>query len=414
MKTTLKKILLILSAVMIFAVVLCFDVSAKEVSATGYCGEEDDPVTWSYNSETKELVISGKGFMCDYSTTQYETQWTSPFQYSDIKSVVVEDGVRTIGNGTFYGCSNLETVSLGKDVVAIGESAFEDCKKLEGIVLGGGIARINEYAFAGCSSLETVVLGENITTIEEKAFSGCKYITAVTVLGKDFTDIGCFSDDVIIHCYKDSAIYSPNKTCVLIDGTEEDYIVGGSFGKFSWTLDKRTGLLKINGSGELPPFGEAGTPWEEYENYILQTEYSEGFETVNYNYNDRIKTVNLPSTVRKFSFNKCERLESIVIPEGVTSIEGGCFSGCTNLKSVTIPDTVTSIGRSAFSGCDSLKTIELPDSLIEIGIDAFSSCNSLETVILPKNLKVICFGAFRKCNSLESISIPESVIYIDN
>jgi hypothetical protein len=50
-------------------------------------------------------------------------------------------------------------------------------------------------------------------------------------------------------------------------------------------------------------------------------------------------------------------LESIVIPEGVTTIGDNAFYGCTNLKSIVIPESVTSIGQGAFLYCQNLTEI---------------------------------------------------------
>ena len=50
------------------------------------------------------------------------------------------------------------------------------------------------------------------------------------------------------------------------------------------------------------------------------------------------------------TFYGCSSLESIVLPDGVTSIEKETFNGCSSLKSITIPNTVTEIKEKAFYG----------------------------------------------------------------
>ena len=61
--------------------------------------------------------------------------------------------------------------------------------------------------------------------------------------------------------------------------------------------------------------------------------------------------------IRPYTFKDCTSLESIVISNGVTSIESSAFENCTSLKSITIPDSVTSIGYFTFYGCTSLKDV---------------------------------------------------------
>ena len=59
------------------------------------------------------------------------------------------------------------------------------------------------------------------------------------------------------------------------------------------------------------------------------------------------------------AFRGCYSLESIVIPDGVTTIGGGAFIDCSSLKSIDLPDSVTTIADEAFDGCPSL-TIRAP------------------------------------------------------
>ena len=71
------------------------------------------------------------------------------------------------------------------------------------------------------------------------------------------------------------------------------------------------------------------------------------------------------------AFGDCTSLQSINIPDSVTSIGNSAFAYCKSLKSINIPDSVTSIGNSAFWGCESLQSINIPDSVTSIGNIAF-------------------------------------------
>ena len=113
-----------------------------------------------------------------------------------------------------------------------------------------------------------------------------------------------------------------------------------------------------------------------------------------------------------YAFWLCESLQSITIPNSVTSIGDGAFKMCKSLQSVTIPNSVTSIGKEAFSSCDSLQSITIPNSVKSIGNRAFYLCESLQSVTIPNSVTSIGDGAFRDCNSLQSITIPNSVTSI--
>jgi hypothetical protein len=66
----------------------------------------------------------------------------------------------------------------------------------------------------------------------------------------------------------------------------------------------------------------------------------------------------------------------------------------TSLESVTIPESVTSIGKYAFYGCENLKEVNLPESVTSIQSYVFGKCSSLESLTLPVGVLVINSKAF--------------------
>ena len=112
------------------------------------------------------------------------------------------------------------------------------------------------------------------------------------------------------------------------------------------------------------------------------------------------------------SFSECKNLSSISIPDSATSIDSCAFKGCSSLSSIAIPDGVTLIDESAFSGCSSLSGVSIPNSVTWIGKSAFSGCSSLSSISIPYGVTLIDESAFSGCSSLSSVSIPNSVIWI--
>ena len=137
------------------------------------------------------------------------------------------------------------------------------------------------------------------------------------------------------------------------------------------------------------------------------------FGSIFYNKNE-LKSIGL-SNIEYFckeAFSECYSLQSVTIPNSVTSIGDGVFSGCYSLQSITIPNSVTSIGDNAFFLCESLQSVTIPNSVTSIGDNAFFLCESLQSVTIPNSVRNIGNNAFSDCKSLQSITIPNSVTSI--
>lgn len=106
-------------------------------------------------------------------------------------------------------------------------------------------------------------------------------------------------------------------------------------------------------------------------------------------------------------------LTSVVIPDGVISIEATAFYSCSSLTNMVIPDSVNSIGANAFTTCRSLTNITIPDGVTIIERFTFEGCRSLSRVTIPASVTTIGESAFEACSSLSSITIPASVTTIE-
>lgn len=103
------------------------------------------------------------------------------------------------------------------------------------------------------------------------------------------------------------------------------------------------------------------------------------------------------------------KIQSVTIPENVTSIGRAAFLNCTGLTSLTIKGVATSIGPIAFSSCTSLTSLSLVGSFQTIGERAFVTCNSLTSLSLTCDVQKIDDYAFANCTSLTSLSLTGDI-----
>ena len=188
----------------------------------------------------------------------------------------------------------------------------------------------------------------------------------------------------------------------------------GTCGKnLTWSFDESTGTLTISGHGEMEGYDYYVNiaPWRSIDQRIENIVILEGVTSIgDYAFDEctSLKSILLPdslASIGHFVFHGCTSLSSITLPDKLTSIEDCTFRGCTSLSSISLPDRLTSIGNAAFWGCTSLESIVLPDRLTSIGGCAFDGCSSLKSIVLPDSLSSIGEEVFTGCNGLESITV---------
>ena len=142
-----------------------------------------------------------------------------------------------------------------------------------------------------------------------------------------------------------------------------------------------------------------------------------GVEGGSFQYCHFLQSVSLPNTITSIgdcAFANCDNLPSIDIPESVTSIGSGVFSGCAKLFSIVFPEGIETLKEQMFVGCKNLCSVTLPSSLTKIERWAFKSCSSLPKIDIPDNVTSIGEYAFCGCTSLTSITLPEDITKIDD
>jgi fibronectin type 3 domain-containing protein len=395
----------------------------EDLYGRGECGEN---VSWVMTADGT-LTISGTGAMADYEWNG--TPWASA--RSEIKSVVIGDGVTRIGDYAFQHCRVLTGAAIPASVTAIGDSAFYYCTSLASVTIPGGVTTIGDRAFAYCKTLTGVTIPNGVTGIDSYAFAWCSALTSAAIPGSvsdigeyAFYECGALTDvyyggygmDWLAAC--DGSIVVPGGTTVHF---KDDLYGSGSCGiSARWVMDS-DGTLTISGTGRISNYDPchetslAPAPWYAVRDYVQSVVIEDGITGIgNYAFYgcEELTSVTIPDGVTDIgdaAFGDCTSLTGVVIPAGVTAIRNKTFYGCVSLTSITLPQGMTSIGGSAFSDCISLTSVAIPDSVTRVETGAFDGCTSLTNVTLPKSLTRLGGEVFRDCTSLTGMTVPEGV-----
>ncbi len=158
----------------LFTLFLALVASVSAIYAqSGTCG---DNLTWTLADSV--LTISGTGAMENFAYTAC-IPW---YDYrSSIKSVIISDGVTSIGDWAFGDCSSLTSVTIGNSVTSIGGFAFSLCTSFTSVTIPNSVTSIGQAAFIACTSLTSLTIPNSVTNIEKHAFAACAALPSVTI-----------------------------------------------------------------------------------------------------------------------------------------------------------------------------------------------------------------------------------------
>lgn len=154
-----------------FIILLLFGVFAvaQSFAATGKAGNN---IKWELDN-SGVLTFSGSGEMKDFGEIPYNPQF--------VKTVIINDGITSIGANAFKNCVNLTDVTMPASITQIGNKAFFGCKKLPSVNIPYGVTEIGNEAFAGCIALSEINLPGSVTMVGAKAFKGCKGLVKIRI-----------------------------------------------------------------------------------------------------------------------------------------------------------------------------------------------------------------------------------------
>lgn len=108
--------------------------------------------------------------------------------------------------------------------------------------------------------------------------------------------------------------------------------------------------------------------------------------------------------IYNYSFEYCSNLSSISLPNKVIRILGNAFAN-SGITSISLPNSLTSIGENAFTSCKKLTSIDIGNGLTSLPDRLFNWCSSLTTLVIPENITSLGEGVCRNCSKLDSITM---------
>lgn len=284
-------------------------------------------LTWNYDPVSGELYISGVGVMEDLRSDE-PAPWDSVSH--SITSIVVEEGITTVGDYVFYNCNSAKTINLPSTLKSIGEDALYNCSSVEVLNIPGNVSKISDAAFKALNGLKEFNVSPENTSY--KSIDGVLFdIDAKTL--------------VSYPAARDGALY-----------TVPDYVTKISDNAFWCAKSLKTVVIP----NTVKTIGNSA--------FFLCT---------------GLENVLIPPSVRtigSLAFAYCKNLKNLDIIFGSEEIGASAFENCTSLTSIVIPDSVWKIGACAFKSCSGLTDITLGKGVKFIGDSAFYECKKINKV----------------------------------
>ena len=355
----------------------------------------------------------------------------------NINSISIPKTIEFIGKGAFMDCYNLVAVyitdvsawckiefspeTISANPLYYAETLYINNEKVTTLVIPEGVDTIKSLAFQG-APISSFVFPESLVYVAEDAFSGSIWWENLPqgsiYAGKIFLEYVDYGEDYVgekethIDIKEGTKIIAPRAfaysslTSITIPNSVTE--VGG--GVFYHCRNLKSVVLSENMTSLPMGTNKTNNGWVDYG-------FFEGCEL--------LESITIPNSVTSIgnrAFAECTALTSITIPNSVTEVGGGVFYGCSSLKSVVLSENMTSLpignkkeswGESYYYGfferCSSLTSIEIPNSVTEIGSSAFNNCTSLTSITIPNSVTEVGGGVFYGCESLQSVVLSENM-----
>lgn len=421
-----------------------------------------EPVTGHDYSLPLHIPSSVKHEGKTFSVKRIETEAFK--DVTEIRSIVIDEGIESLGHRAFECCVNLESVYIPASLERMGERLFGCCSSLRTIkvneknecfdsrdesnaiiyseddelraacsftMIPASVKTIGSFAFYCCTMMENLIIPEGVVSLEDCAFYRCSSLRSVS-LPESLTTIG---QSVFEDCYSLTSIFVPKNVTQIWEGN----LFTGCYNLNSIVVDKSNPYYdsrsNCNGIVRKSDSTLVST--------CRSTTIGDDISALGRYCFDRtvIRSINIPknvTSISKYAFGGCYGIEQIsvsednpnysspkgsnallskdgktlilgcyttIIPESVEKIGDDAFKGRFGNPVLLIPKKVNEIGNSAFSGCNTINQVVIPNTVKRMGSHVFSNCDNLYVVQLLTPIPIMS-GTFSECHSLSVVSLP--------
>lgn len=400
-----------------------------------------------------------KGFVDPTNLTAWSSNTVTTeggaFQDCQITSIVVPSSITEIAAGAFSGCSKLSSVTLPNNLESIGAASFAGCTALEALSIPDGVKNFGSnskygfvsYTFGNCRNLKKINIPSGVSILYEGCFMGAGldsvFIPKTIVSLKD-NSLALPNLRVVKTEINDPTKLSYSQICFSSVSNADLYVPKGSLNAYKeyepWSNFRS--ILEYGDDGEIIIPSQINVTYDGIK-YIIK----DGVATIGRQENSLIGRITIPQKIvynntyyqvtgiveptnlTCYSNNTIvcvggafqgSLIESISLPNTISTISAGAFQDCKQLKKVVLPETIKMLSAACFAGCSNLEDINIPEGLTDLASSTaygyrsyvFGGCKKIKSIDIPSGVKILASGCFLN-SGIETVSIPAGCIQMD-
>ena len=311
-----------------------------------------------------------------------------------LTSITIPEGITEIGEGAFSGCTGLTEILVdtknpvyrSNNGMLVEKDSLTLCPlgRIGDVTIAEGVTTIRNSAFQGCTGLTSVSIPASVTRIGNRAFEGCSRLTNFAV-----------ADDSKYYISIDGVLMNKKRTILYRCPAAKNGILTIPAGIKKIRHNACSNCTKLTGIVIPNSVTEIGSGAFSNCSSLTSLTFPSGVQEISSNVLSgcsALTELTLPKNAHSIgcrAFSGCRSLKNLKIPDGVTQIGGYAFLLCTALESLTLPESLRTFEQAPmewnvfkpFDGCRNLKCVTFPAQVERLPRN-LSSNSAIEKVAL--------------------------------